>query len=32
MSAYKNVGGEKAYIGDISHGLADVIFGECGLK
>ena len=26
MSAYKNVGGEKAYIGDISHGLADVIF------
>ena len=26
MSTYKNVGGEKAYIGDISHGLARVIF------
>lgn len=26
MSAYKNVAGEKAYIGDISHYTADLIF------
>ncbi len=26
MNAYKNVGGEKAYIGNISYGLAEVIF------